>query len=86
MNKLLHYLSSVLSAVKQFVPCLYADYAVDTVKMFLLPTLDRRLGVVAERAVNDKQRLAVNVDILKLPEQSLQRLDCLACAALAENR
>ena len=54
VNKFLHYLSSVLSAVKQFVPCLYADYAVNAVKMFLLIALDRRLGVAAKRSVNDE--------------------------------
>ena len=79
-------MSSVLSGVKQFIPSLYADYAVNAVKMFLLIALDRRLCVAAERAVNDKQRLAVSVDILKLSKQSLKRFDGIAGATLAKNR
>ena len=79
-------MSSILSAVEQFIPSLYADNAVNAVKMFCLPTLDRRLGVAAKVAVNDDECFAVKIDILKLSEQSLKCFDRLACVALAENR
>ena len=68
VNKFSHCFCPPLSAVEQFVPSLYADYAVNVVKMFLLIALDRRLGVAAKRSVNDDECLAVKVDILKLPE------------------
>ena len=65
VNKFLHYLSSILSAVKQFVPSPFADDAVGIfcATVFLIPSY-RRLGVAAKVAVNDNQRLAVSVDIL----------------------